>query len=108
MKVLFICNQNQNRSKTAEVIFKDRFETRSARLFNEYPVTISDIDWADLVVVMEDFQRTELSNRFPRQYMNKRILSMQILDVYNYYEDDLIKILEKNYLELIEPLIVPV
>ena len=27
MKVLFICNQNQNRSKTAELIFKDKFES---------------------------------------------------------------------------------
>ena len=29
MKVLFICNQNQNRSKTAENMFKGKFETKS-------------------------------------------------------------------------------
>ena len=43
MKVLFICNQNQNRSKTAELIFKDKFESRTAGLYNETPVTKEQI-----------------------------------------------------------------
>ena len=30
MKVLFICNQNENRSKTAEELFKNRYKTKSA------------------------------------------------------------------------------
>ncbi len=35
MKVLFICNQNENRSKTAEELFKGKFETTSAGLYKE-------------------------------------------------------------------------
>ena len=68
MKVLFICNQNQNRSKTAEEIFSERFQTKSAGLFNKKPVTKNQLEWADLVVVMEDFQRQEIAERFPKQY----------------------------------------
>jgi len=52
MNILFICNQNQNRSKTAEELFKDRFNTRSAGLYNEKPVTEKQISWADVIIVM--------------------------------------------------------
>lgn len=90
MKVLFICNQNENRSKTAEKIFKNRFETKSAGPYNEKPVTEKLISWADVVVVMEEGQRSEIAKRFPKQYMKKRILSLQIPDVYHYNPPELI------------------
>ncbi len=72
MKILFICNQNQNRSKTAEEIFKGRFETKSAGLYNESPVTEEQLEWADAVFVMEEEQRHELAKRFPKQYREMR------------------------------------
>ena len=60
MNVLFICNQNENRSKTAEDLFKGKFKTKSAGLYNEKPLTEKQLSWANLVVVMEDGQRTEI------------------------------------------------
>jgi len=83
-KVLFICNQNQNRSKMAEELFKDRFQTKSAGLHNKKPVSIKEIEWADIIIVMEEEQRLEISKRFPKQYMQKRVLSLDISDIYNY------------------------
>ena len=100
MKVLFICNQNRHRSKTAENLFKDRFETQSAGLFNENPVTENQIKWADTIVVMEDFQKTEIANRFPKQYIKKRILSLSIPDMYQYNQPELISILKYKVKEL--------
>ncbi|MFA5141776.1 MAG: phosphotyrosine protein phosphatase [Candidatus Woesearchaeota archaeon] len=100
MKVLFICNQNKHRSKTAEVIFKDRFNTRSAGLFNEKPIQEADMSWADTIAVMEDFQRTELSNRFPKQYLNKKIISLNISDEFSYMQPELISLLKKRMNEL--------
>ncbi|MAG16126.1 phosphotyrosine protein phosphatase [Candidatus Woesearchaeota archaeon] len=100
MNVLFICNQNMHRSKTAEELFKTKFETKSAGLFNENPVTKSQLEWADTVIVMENFQRTEISKRFPRQYMQKRILSLDISDMYNYKQPELINILQSKISEL--------
>ena len=94
MNVLFICNQNQNRSKTAEHVFKARFRTKSAGLYNEKPVSEKQLSWADVVVVMEDAQRSELAKRFPRQYMRKRILSLGIPDVYSYNQPELINMLK--------------
>jgi predicted protein tyrosine phosphatase len=89
MKVLFICNQNQNRSKTAELLFKDRFETKSAGLYNQNPLKEKDLEWANLVLVMEDAQRREISKRFPKTYMKKKILSLGIPDIYNFDQDSL-------------------
>ncbi|MBI3051207.1 hypothetical protein HYY74_02010 [Candidatus Woesearchaeota archaeon] len=45
MNVLFICNQNRNRSKTAEMLFKAPYTTRSAGLYNEKPVTEAEIGY---------------------------------------------------------------
>ena len=96
MKVLFICNQNQNRSKTAESLFKDKFETKSAGLYDAKPVTEKQLSWADVVIVMEDAQRSELAKRFPKQYMQKRILSLDIPDIYYYDQPDLVRVLKSK------------
>ena len=100
MKVLFICNQNENRSKTAENLFKGKFETKSAGLYNEKPVTGKQLSWADVVVVMEDAQRAELANRFPRQYMQKKIISLDIPDIYRYNQPELVNALKSRMSEL--------
>ena len=94
MKVLFICNQNQNRSKTAEELFSEEFETKSAGLYNEKPVTKKQLEWADLIIVMENAQRTELANRFPQQYLKKQIVSLDIPDIYIYNDPELIGLLK--------------
>jgi len=96
MKVLFICNQNLNRSKTAEKLFKDKFETKSAGLYNEKPVTEKQISWADTIIVMEKVQRTEIAKRFPEQYMQKRILSLDIPDIFHFNQPELINILKSK------------
>jgi len=100
MKILFICNQNQNRSKTAEELFKDQFKTKSAGLYNQKPVTKKQLSWAYTIVVMEDEQRSEIAKRYPKLYIQKKILSLEIPDVYYYNQDSLIKILNKKIKEL--------
>jgi predicted protein tyrosine phosphatase len=96
MNILFICNQNQNRSKTAAEMFKGKFNTKNAGLYNERPVTESQIKWADAVIVMEDCQRSELANRFPKLYMEKQILSLNIPDTYHYNQPELKTILRSK------------
>lgn len=96
MKVLFICNQNQHRSKTAEELFRGSFETKSAGLYNERPVTKEQLEWADLIVVMEDEQRAEISKRFPKLYMKKRIVSLGVPDTYSYGQAELKNLLKEK------------
>ena len=100
MKLLFICNQNQHRSKTAEELFKKSFETRSAGLYNENPVTKEQLLWADIILVMESEQRTELSKRFPEEYLKKQIISLNISDIYSYNQPELITILKYKFNEI--------
>jgi len=100
MKVLFICDQNRNRSKTAENIFKGRFDVKSAGLYNEKPLTRKQILWADTVVVMEKPQRREIAKRFPKEYMQKRILSMDIPDIYYYNQPELVDLMKSKIKQL--------
>ena len=100
MKILFICNQNKNRSKTAEELFKGKFETRSVGLYNDNPVTEEEIMWADVVIVMQSQQRSELARRSPKAYMQKRILSFDVPDIYGYNDSDLSKLLNQKMREI--------
>lgn len=100
MNILFICNQNQNRSKTAEEVFRSMFKTNSAGLYNDKPVNRKQIASADMIVVMEDSQRSELAKRFPEEYMKKQIVSLNIPDVYRYRQPELIEVLNSKMKEL--------
>jgi protein-tyrosine phosphatase len=101
MNILFVCNQNKNRSKTAEDIFKNKFKTKSAGLYNSRPVTEKQLSWANVVVVMENEQRSEIAKRFPKEYMQKRILSLEIPDIYKYGQPELIDALSSKMNDLI-------
>ncbi len=103
MNVLFVCNQNLHRSATAAEIFKKEFTTQSAGLYSEPAITREEMSWADLIIVMEDFQRTELSRRFPKLYLQKRILSLDIPDFYGYMQPELITLLHTKMENLLEP-----
>ena len=94
MNILFVCNQNRNRSKTAAEIFKDKFNTKSAGLYADKPLSEDELSWADLVFVMEDFQRTEISKRFPESYLKKQIISLDIPDIYHYNQPELVEALK--------------
>ena len=95
MKALFICNMNMHRSKTAEEMFSDRFETDSAGIYNNI-VTSEQLEWADIVFVMEEIQRTRLGELYPKQYMKKRILNLEIPDVYRFNQPELVELLKQR------------
>jgi predicted protein tyrosine phosphatase len=102
MRVLFLCNQGQNRSLTAAKLFSDRYETRSAGLYSEHPVTAQLLEWADVIAVMEDEQRIELGKRFPKIYLTKKIVTLHISDAYAYGSPELIAALKRKA-DLLEP-----
>jgi len=100
MKILFVCNQNQDRSKTAEELFRDRFETKSAGLYNERPVTEKEVSWADKIIVMEPEQIEEIIKRFPKIYKQKALFSLDIPDLYHYNQPSLIAALKSKINDL--------
>jgi len=94
MNILFVCNQGKHRSKTAELLFKDKFNTKSAGIFNN--LTSTQLKWADKILVMEDFQRTEIGKRFPKEYLQKQILCLNIPDIYGFNQVDLVDLLKSK------------
>ena len=62
--ILVVCGRNKKRSRTAEFIFKNdnRFNVRSAGLSpkSDRKISESDLNWADLVFVMEAEQRAKI------------------------------------------------
>ncbi len=95
LKLLFVCNMNMHRSKTAEEKFKGLFETRSKGLYDKI-VKKDDMEWADVVIVMEQEQRKELGERFPGKYLEKRVLCLDVPDIYLYNSPQLVKVLEER------------
>lgn len=104
MKALFVCNQNKHRSVTAQELFADQFQTKSAGLYNGTPLTDQLLEWADIVFVMDDEQRRDIGQRFPKQYLNKQIISLNIPDTFAYNQPEL-KLLLKSRMEQHMPLL---
>jgi predicted protein tyrosine phosphatase len=96
-RVLFICSQNRLRSPTAEHVFSSwaELEVASAGLNNdaESPVTPELLEWADLIFVMEKAHRNKLSKKFRVNLNGKRVICLDIPDVYDFMDPTLIKLL---------------
>ena len=97
LKILFICNQGKHRSKTAEDIFKNNYETKSAGIYSEIkPLIKKNILWADIIITMDEHQRKFISEKFPKEYMMKKILCWDIPDIYKYKDEKLISVLNNK------------
>lgn len=98
MKLLFICSQNRLRSPTAEAIFSEYegFEVDSAGLDRGAEILLSTevIQWADVILVMEKSHRYKLSKKFQPWLKNKRIICLDIPDLYDYMEPTLVELLK--------------
>ena len=96
--LLFICSQNKLRSPTAEHVFAKwrDIETDSAGLNNDAEVQLSgeQIEWADIIFVMEKTHRSKLSRKFKRHLGGKRVVCLDIADNYEYMDPELAKLLE--------------
>lgn len=99
-RALFICSRNRLRSPTAETVFASwpEVETDSAGLAPdaEVPLSAEQLEWADLVFVMERRQRQLLMRRFPAAMHGKRLVCLDIPDDYEYLQPELVRLLERK------------
>ena len=97
-KLLFICSQNKLRSPTAEFIFSESadLEVRSAGLNHDAvtPLTGEDLQWADIIFLMEDKHKSRLLKRFSRWILDQKIVVLNIPDLYDFMDPKLIQILK--------------
>jgi predicted protein tyrosine phosphatase/2'-5' RNA ligase len=97
LNVLFVCSRNQWRSPTAERIWRksSRVNVRSAGTSASARRVVSsrDLEWADVVLVMESRHREILRERFEAARRAVRIEVLDIPDDYAFMEDELIRLL---------------
>ena len=91
---------NRLRSPTAETIFceNDGVSVDSAGLTRGADVMLSaeQIEWADLILVMEKMHLRKLNEKYSQHLKGKRIVALGIPDDYEYMDEDLIEILQRK------------
>jgi predicted protein tyrosine phosphatase len=107
MNVLFVCSRNRLRSPTAEAVFSDYpgldVSSAGTSVDAENPVSLDQVEWADIVFAMEEVQRKKLQEMFPDVLKEKRVVVLRIPDRYSYMDQELIKVLRQRvsqYLKL--------
>lgn len=97
--ILVVCGRNKKRSRTAEHIFKNdnRFNIRSAGLSpkSDRKISENDLNWADLVFVMENGQRAKIWGLY-RHLELPEIEILNIPDEYEFMNEELVEILTER------------
>jgi len=99
-RALFICSRNRLRSPTAEAVFAawPGVETDSAGLAPDADTRVSaeQLDWADVVFVMERAHKARLAAQFGAHLRHKKIVCLDIPDRYTYMQPELVTLLERK------------
>src|SRR4051794_13483706 len=99
-RLLFICSQNKLRSPTAAAVYSDHpgFEVDSAGLNHDAVVPLSpeQIEWANLILVMERSHRNRLNRRFRKHLSGKRVVVLDIPDEYEYMDPALVRLIKSR------------
>ncbi|AXV78409.1 MULTISPECIES: low molecular weight protein tyrosine phosphatase family protein [Ralstonia solanacearum species complex] len=100
MHALFICSRNRLRSPTAECVFAQwpNVETDSAGLAPDadVPLTADQLEWAEVIFVMERAHRRRLAQRFGPWLRGKRVVCLGIPDDYAFMQPELVALLERR------------
>jgi predicted protein tyrosine phosphatase len=105
MNVLFVCSANRLRSPTAEQVFSTwpGVETDSAGISSGAGVSgagvllsSEQVDWADVIFVMEKTHRNKLARQFRPHLKGKRVICLDIPDDYEFMDPVLVRMLEKR------------
>lgn len=99
--LLFICNKNQWRSPTAELLFKGHplHSARSAGTSDKARIKLNQklLDWADVVFVMEYKHRDIIKQHFDTRH--KQLIVLNIEDDYQFNDPELITVLKAGLAE---------
>ncbi|MEL7049427.1 MAG: phosphotyrosine protein phosphatase [Pseudomonadota bacterium] len=105
LNVLFVCSRNQWRSPTAERVWRKTpgVSVRSAGLSKSARrrISVSDLRWADMILVMEDKHTRQLRAQFRDEVRHKPVHVLDIPDDYRYIDPELIEILQAKVAPLL-------
>ena len=105
-KLLFICSRNRWRSPTAQKVYAKSavFEARSAGLSPSAvrKLSFADIDWADVIFVMEPEHRRRLMQSFRNDLAGRPVYVLNIPDDYPFMDPELIELIRSGVESFIE------
>ena len=105
LNVLFVCSKNQWRSPTAEQIYRRHPEisVRSAGTASAAgrQIKADDLDWADLVFVMEQKHKQRITANYSRLAQHKPIHVLDIPDDYQLMDPELVQMIQDS----VEPIL---
>ena len=105
LNVLFLCSRNQWRSPTAEQVWRrhPRVQVRSAGLSAgaRRVVSEADLEWADVVFVMEDKHRSRLMAGHRDVLGDKPVHVLDIPDDYRYMDPELVQLVRDPVADLL-------
>ena len=97
-RLLFVCSQNKLKSRTAEAVYSGYpgIEVDSAGLNHDATVPLSpeQIEWADVILVMEKSHRDKLSKKFQKHLSGKRVVVLGIPDECDYLDPTLVELIK--------------
>jgi len=97
-RILFLCSRNKLRSPTAEAVFASHpgIEVDSAGLSPDavVPLSSEQIEWADLIIVMERVHQQRLNRKFRGSLRGKKVVVLNIPDDYDAMDPALIRLLK--------------
>lgn len=106
LKLLFICSRNQWRSPTAEQVWRRQtgIQARSAGTSPNarHRVSVDDLEWADVVFVMEEKHKSRLMAEFRQVIGDMPIHVLDIPDEYRYMDPELVEQLRESVASLLD------
>jgi predicted protein tyrosine phosphatase len=100
VNVLFVCSRNHWRSPTAEQVWRNHpsLSVRSAGTSPNarHPVSVTDLSWADVILVMEEKHKSRLLAEYRRVLENKPVHVLDIPDEYKFMDPELVDLLTQS------------
>ena len=99
-KVLFVCSAGILRSATAARMYAHKYNTRACGSEHYALIPISDnlVTWADEIVFVNEENYGNVEHRYDfTSFSNKRIMILDIPDMYEHMHPELIKAFKEQY-----------
>lgn len=104
-RLLFVCTEGSERSPTAVSLFEGskKYEAKYVGIspFSSVRISSEAVKWADVIICMEDMHKRYVLENFPDS-KGKRIIVLEIPDVYERGNDELIMILRARLKEFLD------
>lgn len=100
MNVLFVCSMNKWRSPTAEKIYSNHpsLNVRSAGTNSKAKrrISIGDIRWADLIILMEEKHRKRIRAEFRHELECREMHVIEVEDRFEFMDPRLVEELQER------------